>query len=122
MEKKPIRTNGQVFAAMFLGICIIISSTILGSRISDLNKTLTEKQFYSDPVTEIKTTDINDSPYLTVDEAAQYLKMTTTDVNYIITNGQISGYIKLQSGDYVISKTALDEWFKNNAADLTKGT
>lgn len=116
MDKKPAKTNGIAFAALFLGISIIISSLILGSRISDLNKTFKDKVFYSSQAPSIINQSELDSPYFSESEAAEYLKISENDIKNMILKNEISGYIQTSAGNYVISKDALDKWFANHSS------
>ena len=52
--------------------------------------------------------------YLTEAEAADYLNITREKVVNLITSGEITEYVKTDTG-YSISVSVLDNWFDNEA-------
>ena len=52
--------------------------------------------------------------YMTESEAGEYLNLSTEKVIELIANGEITEYVKTDSG-YSISVKVLDEWFDNEA-------
>lgn len=120
-QRKPVRANTSAFSSMFLGICLIISAVIIGGKLSNLNKTITAQKFTSTyPSTITVDNKTVDSTYLTQEEAAEYLSLSTNDVIAIITNGQITKYIKNGDGVYVIPKDAIDDWFDTYCTTAAK--
>lgn len=107
--------NATFIGCVFLGICMLIAGLNIGGNIKSLNKTMSETQFassytYNSP-SELS---IGNKKYLTENEAAEYLNITSQKVIELITSGIITEYIKTDSG-YSISVSVLDNWFDNEA-------
>jgi excisionase family DNA binding protein len=116
---KAVRHSGlpgeRILASIILGIFLLIAAGNLGGKISALNETITKTSFsdtntYSTP-SEFTYTD---KMYMTTEEAANYLHMTSTEISALISSGEITEYIRTDSG-YVIAKKVLDAWFENEA-------
>lgn len=107
--------NGTFLGSIFLGICILISGLSIGGGIRKLNKTMNEKSFSSvNNITQPDSMNYSEKKYLTEDEAAEYLNLSTQEIVNLITSGEISEYVKTSSG-YSISVTVLDDWFDNES-------
>lgn len=107
--------NGTFLGSVFLGICILISGLSIGGGIRKLNKTMGEKSFSSiNNITQPDSMDYSEKKYLTEDEAAEYLNLSTQEIVNLVTSGEISEYVRTSSG-YSISVKVLDEWFDNEA-------
>ena len=107
--------NGTFLGAVFLGICILISGLSIGGGIRKLNKTVNEKSFASvNNITQPDSMNYSEKKYLTEDEAAEYLNLSTQEIVNLITSGEISEYVKTSSG-YSISVKVLDDWFDNES-------
>jgi hypothetical protein len=105
----------RIIASIILGIFLLFAAGNLASKITALNETITKTSFsdtntYSTP-SEFTYTD---KMYMNTEEAAEYLHMTPTEISSLITSGEITEYIRTESG-YVIAKTVLDAWFENEA-------
>jgi excisionase family DNA binding protein len=113
----------RIIAAIIFGIFLLIAAGNIGKSITELNKTLTDKNF-SDSNTYATPSDLTyeEKNYYTDVEAAEYLGITAERVKALIAAGEIPEYIKTDAG-YVISKTILDEWFENASyqARITSG-
>ena len=57
---------------------------------------------------------VGNNNYMTEAEAGEYLNLSTEKVIELIANGEITEYVKTDSG-YSISVKVLDEWFDNEA-------
>jgi hypothetical protein len=113
----------RIIAAIIFGIFLLIAAGNIGKSITDLNKTLTDKNFsdmnsYSSP-SEIT---YSEKMYYTEAEAAEYLGITAERVAALALAGEIPEYIRTDAG-YVFSKVVLDEWFENESyqARVTSG-
>lgn len=107
--------NGTFIGAVFLGICILISGLSIGGGIRKLNKTLADKSFSNiSNVTQPDAMKVSEKKYLTEDEAAAYLNLTSQEIVTLITTGEITEYVKTGTG-YSISVTVLDDWFDNES-------
>lgn len=117
-RNKPSGTkmiNGSFLGSVFLGICILISGLSIGGGIRKLNKTVTEKSFSNiSNVTQPDAMKVSEKKYLTEDEAAAYLNLTSQEVVTLITTGEITEYVRTGTG-YSISVKVLDEWFDNES-------
>ena len=117
-RNKPSGTksiNGTLLGLIFLGICILISGLSIGGGIRKLNKTVTEKSFSNiSNVTQPDSMKVSEKKYLTEDEAAAYLNLTSQEIVTLITTGEITEYVKTGTG-YSISVKVLDEWFDNES-------
>lgn len=107
--------NGALLGSIFLGICILIAGFNIGGNLKKVNKTLGEQTF-SDSNTYNAPSDLTyaEKKYLTEDEAAAYLNLSTQQVVDLINAGEIAEYVKTDSG-YSISVSVLDAWFENAA-------
>jgi excisionase family DNA binding protein len=118
-----IMPGERIIAAIIFGIFLLIAAGNIGKSITELNKTLTDKNF-TDSNTYSSPSDITyeEKTYYTDVEAADYLGITAERVKALIAAGEIPEYIKTDAG-YVISKTILDEWFENASyqARITSG-
>lgn len=107
--------NGTVIGAVFLGICVLISGLSIGGGIRKLNKTLADKSFSNiSNVTQPDAMKVSEKKYLTEDEAAAYLNLTSQEIVTLITTGEITEYVKTGTG-YSISVNVLDDWFDNES-------
>lgn len=107
--------NGTFVGAVFLGICILISGLSIGGGIRKLNNTVTDKSFSNiSNVTTPDSVSYGEKKYLTEDEAAEYLNLTSQEIVTLITTGEITEYVKTGTG-YSISVKVLDEWFDNES-------
>lgn len=107
--------NGSFVGAVFLGICVLISGLSIGGGIRKLNKTLADKSFSNiSNVTQPDAMKVSEKKYLTEDEAAAYLNLTSQEIVTLITTGEITEYVKTGTG-YSISVTVLDDWFDNES-------
>ncbi|MDE7294515.1 MAG: helix-turn-helix domain-containing protein [Oscillospiraceae bacterium] len=114
-SSRPVPAAATLMAALILGICLIISAAIISSSLKKLTTAVNEKDFastYSAPSN--LTVKPESTDYFTAAEAAQYLKITESEVKAAITKGEISEYISTSAG-YSISKKALDEYFSDKA-------
>lgn len=103
--------NGSFVGAVFLGICVLISGLSIGGGIRKLNKTLADKSFSNiSNVTQPDAMKVSEKKYLTEDEAAAYLNLTSQEIVTLITTGEITEYVETGTG-YSISVTVLDDWF-----------
>lgn len=124
-EPIPGRRGGmpgeRVLSAIILGIFLLIAAGIVGGKLSDLNKTLTDKNF-SDTNSFNAPDEITaaDRVYFDVNEAAAYLHMSADEVTALITSKEIDEYIRTDNG-FVIAKTVLDAWFENEAYQIKIG-
>ncbi|MDR0903867.1 MAG: helix-turn-helix domain-containing protein [Ruminococcus sp.] len=105
----------RIIASIILGVFLLIAAGNLGTKITALNETIAKTSFsdtnsYSTP-SELTYTD---KMYMNTEEAAEYLHMTPGEISTLITSGEITEYIRTESG-YVIAKTVLDAWFENEA-------
>lgn len=107
--------NGTFVGAVFLGICVLISGLSIGGGIRKLNNTVTDKSFSNiSNVTTPDSVSYGEKKYLTEDEAAEYLNLTSQEIVTLITTGEITEYVKTGTG-YSISVKVLDEWFDNES-------
>lgn len=107
--------NGSFVGAVFLGICVLISGLSIGGGIRKLNKTLADKSFSNiSNVTQPDAMKVSEKKYLTEDEAAAYLNLTSQEIVTLITTGEITEYVKTGTG-YSISVNVLDDWFDNES-------
>ncbi len=107
--------NGTFVGAVFLGICVLISGLSIGGGIRKLNKTMTDKSFSNiSNVTTPDSVSYGEKKYLTEDEAAEYLNLTSQEMETLLTTGEITEYVKTGTG-YSISVKVLDEWFDNES-------
>lgn len=107
--------NGTFIGAVFLGICVLISGISIGGGIRKLNKTVTDKSFSNiSNVTQPDSMQVSEKKYLTEDEAAEYLNLTSQEIVTLITTGEITEYVKTGTG-YSISVKVLDDWFDNES-------
>ena len=119
-KKRPI--IGTTFiGCLVLGICILVAGLNIGGSIKKLNKTINETQFastntYNSP-SEIS---LGQKKYLTLNEAAVYLNLTSAKIEELISNGKITEYVRTDNG-YTISIKVLDEWFDNEAYQTKNG-
>jgi excisionase family DNA binding protein len=105
----------RCLSAVILGIFLLIAASNLGSKITALTEQLKGMTFsdvntFSSPSELV----ITDKTYMTENEAAQYLNLTSEKIVSLLTTGEIEQYVRTQSG-YSIAKTALDKWFENEA-------
>lgn len=107
--------NGSFVGAVFLGICVLISGLSIGGGIRKLNRTLADKSFSNiSNVTQPDAMKVSEKKYLTEDEAAAYLNLTSQEIVTLITTGEITEYVKTGTG-YSISVKVLDDWFDNES-------
>ncbi len=118
-HSRPVKRSGGINAtflgAVFLGICILIAGLNIGGSIKKLNKTVTETQFAATNNLNVPAEmAVGNNNYMTEAEAGEYLNLSTEKVIELIANGEITEYVKTDSG-YSISVKVLDEWFDNEA-------
>lgn len=118
--QRPVKRTGGINAnfigMVFLGICMLIAGLSVGGSIRKLNKTIEEKNFAaSSTVTVPDSMGIAQRKYLSEKDAAEYLNISTDKVVSLITSGEISEYIRTDTGGYSISIEILDQWFDNEA-------
>lgn len=110
-----VKINGSVIGSVFLGICILVGSFKIGGSIKALSTSVDKQTFastYSSP-SDIKVDMAGtDKKYLTLEEAAEYLNISTDKVEALISAGKIKEYVKTDSG-YSISIKDLNDWFEN---------
>lgn len=116
--KRTSGINANFLGLVVLGICILITGFNVGGNIKKLNKTI-EKTSFSDTnnlnvPSEMK---IGNSKYLTEVEAGEYLNLSTEKIIELITTGEITEYVKTDTG-YSISVKVLDSWFDNEAYQM----
>ncbi|MDE5741679.1 MAG: helix-turn-helix domain-containing protein [Oscillospiraceae bacterium] len=113
--KRPGGINATFIGAVFLGICILIAGINIGGGVRKLNKTIEEKTFAStNTMNAPSEIEMGQKKYLTEAEAADYLNITREKVVNLITSGEITEYVKTDTG-YSISVSVLDNWFDNEA-------
>lgn len=124
---KPVQNNSHpakrsgiisptLIGAVFLGICILIAGLNIGGGLRKLNKTITEANFADTNTVNVPSNmSVGQKNYMTEEQAAAYLNLTTDEIKSMITGGEISEYVRTESGGYSISVKVLDEWFDNEA-------
>lgn len=76
---------------------------------------MTDKSFSNiSNVTTPDSVSYGEKKYLTEDEAAEYLNLTSQEIETLLTTGEITEYVKTGTG-YSISVKVLDEWFDNES-------
>ncbi len=118
-HSRPAKRSGGINAtflgAVILGICILIAGLNISGSIKKLNKTVTETQFAATNNLNVPSEmAVGNNNYMTEAEAGEYLNLSTEKVIELIANGEITEYVKTDSG-YSISVKVLDEWFDNEA-------
>jgi len=118
-HSRPAKRSGGINAtflgAVILGICILIAGLNISGSIKKLNKTVTETQFAATNNLNVPSEmAVGTNNYMTESEAGEYLNLSTEKVIELIANGEITEYVKTDSG-YSISVKVLDEWFDNEA-------
>lgn len=114
--RQPARGGSSALAALILGIALVISAVIVGSNISKLSKTVKEQIFTSPSASNINVASPITTQYMTVKEAAEYVKFPSADeIITLIEGKELFGYVKLSTGDYIIPKEALDKWFETHS-------
>ncbi len=107
--------NATFIGAVFLGICILIAGINIGSGVRKLNKTIEATTFASTNTMNVPSEmEVGQKKYLTETEAADYLNVTKEKIINIISSGEITEYVKTDTG-YSVSITVLDNWFDNEA-------
>lgn len=120
-KPSPARPNFTAFAVVFLGICFIVSAFIISGKLGALNKTFEGKTFFSPSSSNISVNGgIENQTYLTQSEAAQYLHMTEADIADMLDKQQLFGYFKTSSGEIIIARKSLDDWFSTHQAKPAK--
>lgn len=118
-NSRPVKRSGGINAtflgAVILGICILIAGLNISGSIKKLNKTVTETQFAATNTLNVPSEmAVGNNNYMTEAEAGEYLNLSTEKVIDLIATGEITEYVKTESG-YSISVKVLDEWFDNEA-------
>ncbi|MBQ3160782.1 MAG: hypothetical protein IJC04_01495 [Oscillospiraceae bacterium] len=118
-NSRPVKRSGGINAtflgAVILGICILIAGLNISGSIKKLNKTVTETQFAATNTLNVPSEmAVGNNNYMTEAEAGEYLNLSTEKVIDLIAAGEITEYVKTESG-YSISVKVLDEWFDNEA-------
>jgi excisionase family DNA binding protein len=105
----------RIFSAFILGIFLLIAAGGIGGKLTALTEQIKNTVFAdTDSFSTPSELTITDKTYMTEVEAAEYLNLTTEKIVSLINSGEISSYVITPSG-YSIAKTALDEWFDNEA-------
>lgn len=113
--KKTGGINANFIGMVFLGICMVVSGLSIGGGIRKLNKTVEEKSFAASSTFSVPDSmGISPKKYMSEQDAAAYLNISSEKVVSLITAGEISEYIKTEAG-YSIAVEVLDEWFDNEA-------
>ena len=117
MEQRKVARPNNMASAFWLGLCILIAAVILGVNMHGVATSIREAVFTS-PVNIPSSLSVasEEKQYMTQEEAAAYLRLTSGDILAMITNGQVKNYIKSGDGTYILSKSTLDEWFKTYSA------
>ena len=118
-KSRPVKRSGGLnptfLGAVILGICILIAGLNISGSIKKLNKTVTETQFATTNNLSVPSEmAVGNNNYMTEAEAGEYLNLSTEKIIELIANGEITEYVKTDSG-YSISVKVLDEWFDNEA-------
>lgn len=118
-QARPVKRSGGInptfLGAVILGICILIAGLNISGSVKKLNKTISETQFAATNNMNVPSEmAIGNNNYMTEAEAGEYLNLSTEKVIGLIANGEITEYVKTDSG-YSISVKVLDEWFDNEA-------
>lgn len=118
-QSRPVKRSGGInptfLGAVILGICILIAGLNISGSIKKLNKTVTETQFAATNNLNVPSEmAVGNNNYMTEAEAGEYLNLSTEKIIELIANGEITEYVKTDSG-YSISVKVLDEWFDNEA-------
>lgn len=118
-NSRPAKRSGGINAtflgSVVLGVCILIAGLNIGGNIKKLNKTITETQFAATNNLNVPSEmAVGTNSYLTEAEAGEYLNISTERVVNLITSGEITEYVKTDTG-YSISVEVLDAWFDNEA-------
>ena len=118
-NSRPVKRSGGINAtflgAVILGICILIAGLNISGSIKKLNKTVTETQFAATNTLNVPSEmAVGNNNYMTEAEAGEYLNLSTEKIIDLIATGEITEYVKTESG-YSISVKVLDEWFDNEA-------
>lgn len=118
-KTRPVKRSGGINAtflgAVILGICILIAGLNISGSIKKLNKTVTETQFAATNTLNVPSEmAVGNNNYMTEAEAGEYLNLSTEKIIDLIATGEITEYVKTESG-YSISVKVLDEWFDNEA-------
>ena len=118
-QSRPVKRSGGLnptfLGAVILGICILIAGLNISGSIKKLNKTVTETQFATTNNLSVPSEmAVGNNNYMTEAEAGEYLNLSTEKIIELIANGEITEYVKTDSG-YSISVKVLDEWFDNEA-------
>lgn len=115
ISPRPVPAAAMLTAAVILGVCLIISASIVNSGMKKLTEAVQAKEFassFSSPSN--LTVKPQSTDYFTSEEAAAYLKVTESEIRAAITKGEINEYISTSAG-YSISKKALDDYFSEKA-------
>ncbi|MBR4095734.1 MAG: hypothetical protein IKK42_00345 [Oscillospiraceae bacterium] len=118
-QARPVKRSGGInptfLGAVILGICILIAGLNISGSVKKLNKTITETQFAATNTLSVPSEmTVGNNNYMTESEAGEYLNLSTEKIIELIANGEITEYVKTDSG-YSISVKVLDEWFDNEA-------
>lgn len=118
-QSRPVKRSGGInptfLGAVILGICILIAGLNISGSLKKLNKTVTETQFAATNNLSVPSEmAVGSNNYMTEAEAGEYLNLSTEKVIELIASGEITEYVKTDSG-YSISVKVLDEWFDNEA-------
>lgn len=114
--KRSGMINPTLIGAAFLGLCILIAGLNIGGGLRKLNKTISETEFSSTNTVNVPDDiSMGVKSYMTEKEAAEYLNLTPEKITSMITSGEITEYVRTESGGYSISVKVLDEWFDNEA-------
>lgn len=118
-QSRPVKRSGGINAtflgAVILGICILIAGLNISGSIKKLNKTVTETQFAATNNLNVPSEmAVGNNNYMTEAEAGEYLNLSTEKIIELIANGEITEYVKTDTG-YSISVKVLDDWFDNEA-------
>lgn len=113
--KKTGGINANFIGMVFLGICMLVAGLSIGGNIRKLNKTIEEKNFAASSTFSVPDSmGVSQKKYLSEQDAAVYLNISSEKVVSLITSGDINEYIKTDTG-YSIAVDVLDEWFDNES-------
>ncbi|MDE6762434.1 MAG: helix-turn-helix domain-containing protein [Oscillospiraceae bacterium] len=118
--QRPVKKTGGINAnfigMVFLGICMLVAGLSIGGNIKKLNKTVEEKNFAASSTFSVPDSmGVSQKKYLSERDAAVYLNISSEKVVSLIDSGEISEYIKTDTGGYSIAIEILDEWFDNES-------
>lgn len=119
--KNSVKLNGGFIGSVFLGICLIVGSFKISGAIKGLSTSVKEQTFASQ-LNSPSSISVDmagvEKNYLTLEEAGEYLHVSPDKIASLISAGEITEYVKTDSG-YSISVKDLDDWFENEVYKRT---